>query len=131
MTSENRVVIDTSAWIEYLTGGKYAKKVQKYLTECDCFDNSIIVAEAISFAKRKGVDDTILLNAMLSHSKTIPFTHELAVKTGLFHAKIRKEKPSFGMADASIYITAKHIKAKILTKDKHFKNFKEAIMLEN
>lgn len=124
-----RIIIDSSAWIEYLEGGPFAEKVRDVLLSEDCFVCAFTIGEVISKAKRKDMDVQIVINAIEGYSKTIPVTHELSLDAGLIHAEERKKKKQFGLGDAYILATARHIKAKILTTDHHFADFKETILL--
>jgi predicted nucleic acid-binding protein len=43
---------------------------------------------------------------------------------------MRKTEKDFGLADAYVLETARKLKSKVLTGDKHFRNVKEAVLLK-
>ena len=126
-----RYLIDSWAWIEYLDGTKNGLKVKEILTqENEVFTLILSLAEIISRAKRKEKDIEGVENAILVNSKIINVNVEIAKNAGLLHAEMRKTIKDFGLIDAFVLLTARELKAKVLTGDKHFKNFKEAILIK-
>lgn len=49
----------------------------------------------------------------------------------MLHAEIRQVEKDFGLADACVLATARKLKSKVLTGDPHFKNVKEAVMINS
>lgn len=126
-----RYLIDSWAWIEYLDGTKNGLKVKEILTqENEVFTLILSLAEIISRAKRKEKDIEGVENAILVNSKIINVNVEIAKNAGLLHAEMRKTIKDFGLIDAFVLLTARELKAKVLTGDEHFKNFKEAILIK-
>lgn len=54
---------------------------------------------------------------------------EFSREAGLLHALIRKKIKDFGLIDAFVLLTARKIKARVLTGDNYFKGFKEVILI--
>ena len=127
----SRYVIDASAWIEYLRGSQLGEQVKGYIEskESEAFTPLLTIAEVVSVVRREGKDHEIAYRHMLSLSKFLAMDPELCVEAGLFHATMRATIKDFGLADAFVFAAAKKIKAKIITKDRHFKGFKEAILI--
>lgn len=125
-----KLIIDSFVWIEYLNGSIAGEKVKKYLLENnDIYILDIIIAEVVSKVKRENSNVDIAYKALISNSKIIPISPEIAKESGLLHAEIKEKIKNFGLVDAFILLTARKFNAKILTGDKHFENFKEAILI--
>lgn len=125
-----RYLIDSSAWIEYLEGGKSGEKVNKILKENEeIFILSLNIAEVISKVKRKLMNYELAYESMIKNAKIIDITPRIAKEAGLLHAKIKSKNKSFSLADALIIISAQVLNAKVLTKDAHFKQFEESIII--
>ena len=128
------IFVDTSSWIDYFYGNKRGIIVKGYLNNPE---NKIItgilnLAELSSFLKRKKIDDNQLeklLNLILSLAKIESLDVESSIRAGKIHARIKKRMRTFGLVDASIVTLAKKTHSKILTSDKHFRHFKETILI--
>ena len=126
-----KYIIDAYAWIEYLIGGKLGEKVREIiLSNEEIISLNITIAEVISKINRKKGNIDIAYNAINTNSKIIDITPEIAKEAGILHAETRKQIENFGLVDALLVITAREMRAKILTGDHHLKNFKEAIFIE-
>ena len=127
-----KFVIDASAWIEYLGGSESGKKAASILesTAHESYTSSATTSEVISKFLREKQDAAIALTAMNNLSTVIPLSPEMGSIAGTIHYKAKKKNRHFGMLDAFVVATARTLKAKILTKDKDFNQFKEAVFLE-
>ncbi|MEK6936452.1 MAG: PIN domain-containing protein [Nanoarchaeota archaeon] len=126
-----KYIIDAYAWVEYLTGGRLGEKVRELiLSDNEIISLNITIAEVISKVKRKKGDIKIAYEAINSNSKIIDITPEIAKEAGMLHAEKREEIKNFGLVDAILVITAREIKAKILTGDHHLEDFKEVMFIK-
>ncbi len=125
-----KYVIDSYSWIDYLEGCKEGQKVKEIIENNDneIITNILNVSELASFFKRKNIDFESSYKIIISLSKVYNFNTEFAKEAGILHAEVRKNISSFGIVDAFVLLTAKKINAKIITGDRHFKSFKEAIL---
>ena len=121
--------LDSYSWIEYFRGSKKGEKVWKILKKEKVYTSNLVIAEIISKFKREGIDFNNAYRILLSNSVVVELTSEIAKEAGMFHADIKKKVRNFGLVDAIILITARKIKAKIVTGDKHFKDFNETMWL--
>ena len=126
-----KYIIDSYAWIEYLDGTINGLKVKEVLMQEEAYILILSIAEVISRAMRTGKNTDEVYNAISLNSKIINITPELSRDAGILHAEIRKKIKDFGLIDAFILLTARKINAKIITGDKHFRGFKEAILIKN
>ena len=125
-----KYLIDSYAWIEYLDGTKYGKKVKEFLSEeNEIFSIPFVLAEVISRTKRKGMDTDIAFKAIVSSSAILNIDAEISKEAGILHAEIKKTIKDFGLTDAFILAIARKLKAKIITGDEHFSKIKEAILI--
>ena len=126
-----KYIIDAYAWIEYLEGSNLGSKVREIiLGEDEIFSLNLTIAEVVSKVKRKKGNPELAFNAIKTNSKILEITPEIAKKAGLFHAEKREKTKNFGLVDSLILILARELKAKILTGDEHFREFKEAIFIK-
>lgn len=127
-----RYIIDAHAWISYLIGEKAGESVTKIVedTKNEIFTNIVTLAEVMSIIKREDRDYNESCKIILSLSKIYVADIVFAREVGLLHAEIKKKIKDFGLADAFVLLTARKLNAKIITGDKHFKSFKEAVLLD-
>jgi len=128
----DKYVIDAYAWIEYLIGSKAGVQVNSILEEenNEIYTCAVTLAEVISKAAREGQDIEAVYDILTSNSNVIDADDEISKGTGILHARIRKTKKDFGLADAYVQVTAIKTSSKILTGDPHFKGVKEAILIK-
>jgi len=127
-----RLIVDTFCWVDYINGNEAGEKVKDYI---ETSDNEIIttvlnIAEISSIIKRRNFDVDKVLDMIFSNSKIYNFNADFAKQAGLLHAEMRKQEKHFGLIDAFILLTARKLKAKIITGDEHFKKIKEAIFIK-
>ena len=126
-----KYLIDTSAWIEYLEGSETGEKVNNILREKnnEIFIISLNIGEVISKIKRARKDVELAYETLINRAKILTITPRIAKEAGILHAEIKGKNASFSLADALIIKAAQSISAKIVTKDNHFKSFKETVLI--
>ena len=127
-----RYLIDSSAWIEYLNGSKSGEIVNKIIKEDhnDIFILALNISEVVSRIKRLNGDVELAYDSMIANSEIFDITPKIAKEAGLLHFQLRKQSSSISLADTIMMVSSKILSAKIITKDNHFKNFKEVIFLK-
>ncbi|MDP1729465.1 MAG: PIN domain-containing protein [archaeon] len=126
-----KVLVDSSAWIEYLEGSELGKKVRELIiSNNEIYSLSIIIAEVVSKVKRTHMNAELAYETIISNSLIINTSSETAKQAGLLHAELKNKINGFSLADAFILTSARQLKASILTKDSHLQRFKEAIKLK-
>jgi predicted nucleic acid-binding protein len=124
-------VIDAWAWVEYLIGSEHGAKINKFLDQSyEVYTCAITLAEVVSKVAREKRDIVAAYNMLLSNSQIVNIDKELSLQAGLLHSELRKTLKDFGLADAYVLATARKLKAKVLTGDKHFKDIKDAIIIK-
>lgn len=125
-----KYLIDSSAWIEYLNGSKTGEKVSKVLRgNNEIFILPLNIAEVISKVRRISGNIDVAYESMVSNALVLEANPKTAKEAGLLHAQLRKKSSSISIADTLMVASARAISANVLTTDKHFKDFKEAILL--
>jgi predicted nucleic acid-binding protein len=124
-------LIDSSAWIEYLNGSSAGEEVNKVLKgKNDIFVISQIISEVVSKVEREKGNSELAYTSIISNASIMEITPKIAKQAGLLHADLRRKSSSISLADTLIIVSARTISAKIITKDRHFKGFKEATILK-
>jgi predicted nucleic acid-binding protein len=111
-------VVDTSAWIEWLTGSPLGKKLGKQFPDKpQCIVPTIVQLELSKWLNRElGEDQADRVIAYTQKCVVIPLDTSIALLAAELH---RDHK--LATADAIVYATARHQRAELLTCDAHFK----------
>ena len=109
-----KVVLDSSGWIEFFTGGPLAERYAAYLTpRYQLITPTIVLYEVYKKIKRERGEETALLFAgRLNSTHVVHLTESialLAADVSLRHSLV--------MADAIVYATAKDQEAEVVTGD--------------
>ncbi len=126
-----RYLLDAYAWVEYLIGSDAGSKVKNILEkeEAEHYTCAVTLAEVVSKTAREDRNPETAYDILVSNSKIISVDQELSRQAGILHAEMRKRIKDFRLADAYVLTCAKMLRARILTKNPHFKGFHEAIMI--
>ncbi len=125
-TASESVIVDSSGWLEYITGDSKAHLFAPYLEA----DIVVLVPTIVIFEVRKillGKVSRTLADFFYSTAqrKTIVgFDETLAIKSA--ENSVLYKLP---MADAIIYATAEFHKAKLITSDGHFSDLPGVVLL--
>lgn len=114
-----KVLIDSSAWIEFFGAGHKANKLERFLKP----PHKIVLPTIVSYEVYKKIKSTksettavMLLVQMekVSH-EIVPFNQELAIAAADIGLEYK-----IPMADAIVYATARSADATLITLDLHF-----------
>jgi predicted nucleic acid-binding protein len=110
-------VVDTSAWIEWLTGSALGKKLSRELPDKpQCIVPTIVQLELSKWLLRElGEDQADQVIAYTQKCLVVPLDTTIALLAAELH---REHK--LATADAIVYATARHQGADLLTCDAHF-----------
>jgi predicted nucleic acid-binding protein len=114
-----RVLLDSSGWIEFFTGGPLAERYSVYLTpRYQVITPTIVLYEVYKKIKReRGEEAALLFTGRLRATHVIQLTESiasLAADLSLRHG--------LAMADAVVYATAKDQEAEVVTGDADLKD---------
>ena len=119
------VTFDTSAWIEYFLGSEIGQLSRSYVD-----GDEPIITSAISIMEikdkylREGKRWQDRISLISERSEIIVVDDKLAILA----ADMKRDHHLHSM-DALIYATSQAVKSKLLTKDAHFKDLKDVIIL--
>lgn len=124
MTAPLRVV-DTSAWIEWLTGSAVGKKLGKqFPNKPQCIVPTIVQLELSKWLVRElGEEQADQVIAYTQKCVVVPLDTSIALLAADLH---REHK--LATADAIVYATARHQGAELLTCDAHFKGLRDVAL---
>ena len=125
------LVVDSWAWVEYLSGSESGKKVDGAIQEAqEIWVSLASVAEVVSKYRRKGRDDALALRAITTLSKVGIQSLEDAQEAGRIHAELKRKVPNFSLADSFVLQLARKLDATVLTGDPDFRGLKDAEVIE-
>ena len=112
-------VVDTSAWIEWLTGSALGKKLGKHFPDkAQCIVPTLVQLELSKWLGRElGEDRADQVIAYTLKCVVVPLDTAIALLAADLH---REHK--LASADAIVYATARHVGAELLTCDAHFES---------
>lgn len=118
-------VVDTSAWIEWLTGSVIGKKVGKQFPDKErCIVPTIVQLELSKWLMREvGEDAADQVIAYTQNCIVLPLDTAIALLAADLH---REHK--LATADAIVYATASHQRAELLTCDAHFEGLPNVVL---
>jgi len=124
-------VVDSSAWVEYFAATEAGLKVKKIVEDGDneIVTTVVTIAELSSFYKRNNIDFERPYNVIIKNSKIFQMDENVAKGIGEIHFEAKSKNKKFSFADSVVLYAAKKLKAKIITKDLDFKDFKETILI--
>ena len=114
-----KVLVDSSGWIEFFTGGPLAERYAAYITpRYQIITPTIVLYEVYKKIKRERGEETALLFAgRLNATQVVHLTESIA-----FLAADLSLRHGLAMADAIVYATAKDQEAEVVTGDVDLKD---------
>jgi PIN domain nuclease of toxin-antitoxin system len=120
------VTFDSSAWIEYFSGSELGQIVRSYVDDVNViYTSTISLMEIKSKYQREKMNWNDRIKFIIERSTIVEIDDTLALVAADF-----RTKSGLHSIDAIIYATTTLTKSKLITKDGHFKNMKNVIMLE-
>ncbi|HIJ97664.1 TPA: PIN domain-containing protein [archaeon] len=126
----NKYVIDTSAWIEFLSGTKRGKTAGQFIQSGLAATPVIVIAELSDKYAREGwqaFEEAV--NYVNYFTEVFPLTLGISAISGIVKKEMRVEEKNFSLADGIILATARTMNAKVVTGAREFSNAKDAIMI--
>lgn len=122
-------VVDTSAWIEWLTGSMLGSRLGKQIPDkSTCIVPTIVQLELSKWLTREVGEDQA--NQVIAYTQKCIVVH-LDTTIALLAADLHREH-KLATAEAIVYATARQHGAELLTCDAHFKNLPNvALFIKN
>jgi len=127
-----RYMIDSYAWIEYFRGTRIGERAKSYIESHEAATATITVAELREKYLREGwnyFDEDLAF--ITSTTLIVPLEKNIAVLAGEINHTAKREAKGWGISDSIILATARSTSTKVVTGDRHFREVKEAIFLED
>jgi predicted nucleic acid-binding protein len=125
-TGTELILVDSSGWLEALTGDTKADQFQPYLEKEDQLLIPTIVIYEVLKKLRGGLGPSIS-DRFLSHAlrgRVVPLDEHLAIAAAEFSLRYR-----LAMADAIIYATARSFGAQLITSDGAFESIPDVTLI--
>ena len=108
------ILVDSSGWIEFFTGGGNAAKYGSYLeTAANVLTPTIVLYEVYKLVKRERTEEEALLAAaQMQKTRMVPLSESLALAAADVSLEFR-----LAMADSIVYATARAEDAELVTSD--------------
>lgn len=121
------ILIDSSGWIEFFTGGPLTARYQEYLNDpAEVITPSIILYEVYKKIKReRPEEDALAAVSLMNRTKIVELTESIALL-----AADLSLKHALPMADAMVYATAVEQGCKVITGDSHFKGLDSVVFIQ-
>jgi predicted nucleic acid-binding protein len=122
-----KILMDSSGWIEFFTGGPLAERYAAYFApRYDLITPTIVLYEVYKKIKReKGEETALLCSGQLSASPVVQLTESIA-----YLAADMSLRHGLAMADAIVYATARDQEAQVVTGDADLKDLPGVIYLK-
>lgn len=107
------ILVDSSGWIEFFTGGANAGKYGSYLEEA-VVTPTVVLYEVYKIIKRERTEEEALLAvAQMQKTRLVPLSESLALAAADVSLEFQ-----LAMADSIVYATARAENAELVTSDK-------------
>ena len=118
-------VVDTSAWIEWLTGDALGRRLIRHFPDKPhCIVPTIVQLELSKWMMREvGEEQADQVMAYTQKCAVIPLDTTIALLAAGMHREYK-----LGAADAIVYATARHQQAALLTCDAHFDGLPDVLL---
>lgn len=114
-----KILLDSSGWIEFFTGGPLADRYALYLTaRYSIITPTIVLYEVYKKLKReRGEETALLFSGRMQTTEVVPLTGSIA-----YLAADMSLRHGLAMADAIVYATARDQGAEVVTGDADLKD---------
>jgi len=126
----DRVLIDTSVWIEYFKNknAKLSEKVDHFMTFSDVCVPKVVIAELIQSAKSE--KEISVLEEFAETFTVLDQSDDTWLKAGKISFSLKKKGTTVHIIDCYICVIASENNCKIFSLDEHFKSIKKFTKLE-
>jgi len=127
----DKVLIDTSVWIDYLQGSAQTNLLQfvdDLLEGKEIIVPKIVIAELVQGARTE--KDIDVIREFLDAFTIVGEGEKSWIDAGKLSFDLKKKGKTINLADCYISVIAKENRASILTHDRHFKDIQKEIGLE-
>ncbi len=122
---KGKVIIDTSAWIDYFQSAKcdLSDRVDEILRNCDVYAPKVVIAELIQGAHSN--KEVSVIESFMDAFHVLEESRETWLKAGRLSFSLKKKGKTINLTDCYIAVIAMEQKCAIFTLDKHFKEIQK------
>jgi hypothetical protein len=122
-----KILIDTSVWIEYLRNrsSSLGNKLDEILSRKEVYVPKIVVAELIQGAKSER--EVSIIKDFLEAFNIIDQEENTWFKAGELSFDLKKKDKIVNLTDCYIAVIAQEHRCQIFTLDEHFKNIQKSL----
>jgi predicted nucleic acid-binding protein len=122
------MLLDTSAWIEYFLATESGNKVKEILKN-NSFTSVLTAGELVNWCFKNNLRYEKYLEEIKLYSKMLELNEKIAITAGRLNFERKKVIKNWGMADSIILSTSIIYNLTILTKDNHFQDLSNVILI--
>ena len=126
------MLLDTSAWIEYLKGTKLGEEIKILLNqEIAIYTCPLTIVEISNWSYKNNEEPSPHLQKIKTLSKILELSEDILVKSGktYYEERVKSENKKISMIDCIIYTTARFHGLILLTKDGDFEGLEGVKLL--
>lgn len=123
------MLLDTSAWIEYFLATEKGDNVKEILKNEDAFTSVITTGELVNWRLKNNLPYEKYLKEIKLYSRMIELNEKIAILAGQLNFERKKLIKNWGMADSIVLSTSIIYDLRIITKDSHFKNLPNVLLI--
>ncbi|MBS3068267.1 PIN domain-containing protein [Candidatus Micrarchaeota archaeon] len=124
------MLLDTSAWIEYLKGTNLGGEIKSLSEKTSFYTCPLTFAEITNWVYKNNEGPEPHLQKIKNLSKILELNEDILVNSGKTYYRERKNNEKISMIDCIIYTTARYHDLILLTKDNDFKDLPYVRILE-
>jgi hypothetical protein len=127
---KDRVLVDTSIWIDYFKGEdeELLKKTDEFLTDAVVYVPKVVMAELIQGAKSE--KEIAVIESFIEAFHIIDQTEHTWLKVGKLSYSMKRRGLNVNLVDCYIAVLAEEHHCKIFSLDEHFKVIKKFLKIE-
>ena len=127
MNDSNKILIDTSVWIEYFRDKSVSlsKKVDEILSKQEVYVPKIVIAELIQGSKSER--EISIMEDFVDAFNIIDQEEETWIKAGRLSYNLKKKGKAINLTDCYIAVIAEEHGCQVLSLDEHFKDIQKAL----
>lgn len=127
--SAERILIDTSVWIEYFRdeSSTVADKVDQILSEDNVFVPKIVIAELMQGSKSE--KELSVIRDFLDAFQIIDQKEDSWIKAGKLAYDLKKRGKTIHLLDCYIAVIAKEFNCKVFTLSRHFTEIQKILKI--
>ena len=123
----DRVLIDTSVWIEYLRDkdSPIGERVDEILATCEVFVPKVVLAELVQGSKSE--KEVAAIEGFIEAFHVVDQTEDTWSKAGRLSFSLKRKGATVNLIDCYIAVMANENNCKILSLDEHFRTIRDVL----